>query len=299
MEPQPLVSIIVVSYNHSRYTRENLDSIKAQTYKNIELIVADDASSDNSVEVFETWLQENNYPAKKNYHTKNTGLATTLNECVEMITGKYVKMIAADDYLHPESIKKCVEKLEELGEQYGMVFTDIYAVNDQSHVLADIADYNSIGKLSPDEFHKKLLKGNLVAALTVVMHTSVLKVTGKYNPEYLTEDYHRWLMINEKYKTGYVPQKLAYYRMHDSNISAVKKELIEKDVVKLQMIFDKNGSAKQEIDRFFNARYKNGQIINRDLLRYYQKYPFKCKRLFLAVKYHIPIYIYNIINRIV
>lgn len=67
----PLVTIVVVSYYQSKYIEENLNSIKAQTYPNIELIVADDASPDNSVEVFETWLKENNYPAKELSYQKH------------------------------------------------------------------------------------------------------------------------------------------------------------------------------------------------------------------------------------
>ena len=81
---QPLVSIVVVSYNQGKYIKENLDSINSQTYDNIQLIVADDASKDTTVEVFDNWLLENNYSAEKNYHQKNTGLATILNECLKL-----------------------------------------------------------------------------------------------------------------------------------------------------------------------------------------------------------------------
>jgi alpha-1,3-rhamnosyltransferase len=59
---KPLVSIVVVSYNHAHFLEENLNSIKAQTYPSIQLIVADDASKDNSIEVYENWLEKNNYP---------------------------------------------------------------------------------------------------------------------------------------------------------------------------------------------------------------------------------------------
>lgn len=61
----PLVTIVVVSYNHSKYIKENLNSVKHQTYKNIQLIVGDDASQDHSVKIFEQWLKENEYPAEK------------------------------------------------------------------------------------------------------------------------------------------------------------------------------------------------------------------------------------------
>lgn len=66
----PLVSIIVVGYNHAKFIRENLDNIKAQTYPNIELIMADDASQDNSVIVFKNRLAENNFSANKNFQTQ-------------------------------------------------------------------------------------------------------------------------------------------------------------------------------------------------------------------------------------
>ena len=71
----PLVSVVVISYNQAKYIKENLDSLKAQTYPNWELIVADDASPDNSVEEFKNWLKENNVNAKELFHTKNTGLS--------------------------------------------------------------------------------------------------------------------------------------------------------------------------------------------------------------------------------
>ena len=153
---KPLVSIVVVSYNHAHFLEENLNSIKAQTYPSIQLIVADDASKDNSIEVYENWLEKNNYPAIKNFHTKNTGLATTLNECIDLIEGKYVKFIAADDYLHPEAIEKCVNKLEELGNDYGMVFTDTWAINNKSEITKDIADYNANQYLNKEELREKM-----------------------------------------------------------------------------------------------------------------------------------------------
>ena len=155
IQNKPLVTIVVISYNQGKYIRENLDSIKNQTYPNIELIVGDDASPDNSVEVFENWLKENNYPTTyKNYHTKNTGLATMLNECIEKANGKYIKLIAADDFLHPEAIEKCVEKLESLGEDYGMVFTDTFAINDHSNIISNIAENFAFGSNPIDNKNK-------------------------------------------------------------------------------------------------------------------------------------------------
>ncbi|HFK5507369.1 glycosyltransferase family 2 protein [Elizabethkingia anophelis] len=299
MDNSPLVSIIVVSYNHEKYIRENLDSIKRQTYTNIELIVADDASPDNSVEVFDFWLQENNYPAKKNYHTQNTGVATVLNECIEIATGKYIKIIAADDFLHTESIEKSVLKLEVLGEEYGMVFTNTNTVDDNSVLIKDIADYNQLVNSDPDIFRKDLLIGNKIAALTVLMRTKVVKETGKYDSQFLIEDYYRWLKINEKYLIAYIPEKLAFYRMHDTNISKLKADRIKKEDIFLKLIFDKYGIARYVIrDYLIMERIKKNNI-DLNILQEYRKYPFRDKILTLSLYFNLPALGYKVYNKII
>ncbi|MCU7614250.1 glycosyltransferase [Chryseobacterium sp. GMJ5] len=294
----PLVTVIVVSYNHSKYIKENLDSIKNQTYDNIQLIVGDDASKDNSVEVFQQWLQENNYPAITNFHRKNTGLATMLNECVTLAEGKYIKIIAADDFLHPESIAKCVEKLETLGESYGMVFTDTYAIDSNSKIAADIADYNTLGNVSSEVFKKELIKSNRIAALTVLMRTEALHKTGEYKSDLLIEDYYRWLKINALYNIAYIPQKLSYYRLHEENVSQTKIQRIESESVMLQMLFDEAGENRQKINSFTSKKYLNQEKLSSEFLIAYRNYPFSIKRLSFALHYKIPVSIYQFFNKI-
>ncbi len=299
MRDLPLVSIVVVSYNQGRFIRENLDSIKAQTYPNIELIVADDASPDNSVEIFNEWLVEHNYPAQKIYHIQNTGLATVLNECIAVATGKYIKLIAADDFLHPESIEKCVAKLEELGEEYGMVFTDINAVNSYSEIIADIADYNSLGLVNPEVFRRNLKKNNQIAALSVLMRTSVLKTTGPYNSEMIVEDYQKWLQINDRYYIAYIPQKLCYYRQHEGNISKLKEQRITNESLWLTIKHDPAGEIKEYINERIQLQYYRGTIFNDpNLINSFLNYPFRNRTLAVCIQKRIPFFCYRILKRI-
>ncbi|MET3535541.1 glycosyltransferase family 2 protein [Chryseobacterium limigenitum] len=298
MEKKDLVSIIVCSYNQGKYIKECLDSVKAQTYPNIQLIVADDASPDNSVQVFENWLSENNYPAITNFHQNNTGLATVLNECIELIEGKYVKIIAADDFLHPDSIQECVAKLESLGEDYGMVFSDTYAIDDNSNILPDIADYDKLGGVPPETFKKDLLIGNRIAALTVLMKKEALIKTGTYKSDLLIEDYYRWLKINALYSTAYVPRKLAYYRLHDSNISSARKERIDEECLYLQMLFDKKGDIKGIINYKIGKLYENNKLSD-FLLNQFKEYPYKRRKLKLALQYKISAPLYKFLSKII
>lgn len=299
MEKKELVSIIVCSYNHENYIRECLDSIKSQTYPNIQLIVADDASPDNSPQVFLNWLSENNYPAKTNFHQKNTGLSSMLNECIELVEGKFVKIIAADDFLHPEAIEKCVTKLESLDDQFGMVFTDTYTVDNDSRIIQDIADYDTLGNIDPHLFRKELIKGNRIAALTVIMKTNILKETGKYDTKFIVEDYYRWLKINEKYLIAYIPEKLAYYRMHSENISKVRNEKIEMETILLQMMFDKEGAVKNRVNGYTQKYYLSEKKLPTEYRLAYQKYLFQIKRLNFAITNKIPTGLYKLLNKIV
>ncbi len=295
MQDQPLVSIIVISYNHSRFIKENLDSIKAQTYSNIELIVGDDASQDNSVEVFEKWLKDNDYTAAfKNYHQVNTGLATMLNECIEKANGKYLKLIAADDFLHPESIEKCVATLEKEGEECGMVFTDTYLINTNGDILPDWTDYDLIGSLSKNEFKDLLLENNQIAALTVLVRKKAMIETGPYDNKFIVEDYYRWLKINEKYSTSYFPKKLAYYRQHGENISIVRANRIDQDVTLMQIMFDKKGKSKERVNQYISHRYLSNLPITKEIKKAYNQYPFAIKRLQFAINFCIPPSVYKI-----
>ncbi len=296
---QPLISIVVISYNQAKYIKENLDSLKTQTYLHWELIVADDASPDDSVEEFRTWLKENDVNAKELFHTKNTGLATVLNEALELCEGKYVKFIAADDYMHPECLEQSVKSLEEKSDEFGMVFSDTFCVDENSNLLPDFADYNSLGDIPAEDFRKEIIKGNRIAALTVMMRTDVVKETGKYDAKFIIEDYYRWLKINEKYFIAYIPQKLTFYRWHENNISKTKTETIDYEAHTLQIMFDHDGIAKDKINRFIKKKYIAKRAIPPQLFNAYSNYTYRIKRLKFCIQFGIPPVIYRIVSKFI
>ena len=105
---EPLVSIIVITYNSIKYVLETLESAKAQTYPNIELIVSDDCSTDNTVEISEKWINENkNRFVKTQLITvkKNTGIPANCNRGVQASSGTWIKLIAGDDML----LENCIQ----------------------------------------------------------------------------------------------------------------------------------------------------------------------------------------------
>jgi len=103
MQNSPLVSIICLSYNHAQFVEEALNSVLVQTYKNIELLIADDCSPDDSKSVIENWLK--NHPKVVFVaNTTNLGNTKTFNKMLALSKGEYVMDLAADDVLLPNCI---------------------------------------------------------------------------------------------------------------------------------------------------------------------------------------------------
>jgi glycosyltransferase involved in cell wall biosynthesis len=106
-EPDPLVSIIVITYNSAQYVIETLESAKAQSYKHIELIVSDDCSTDDTITMCNDWLQQNKSRfdrVQMIVTPDNTGIPANCNRGLSAANGKWIKFIAGDDIL----LKNCI-----------------------------------------------------------------------------------------------------------------------------------------------------------------------------------------------
>jgi alpha-1,3-rhamnosyltransferase len=111
MENQPLVSIVVITYNSSQFVEETLDSALAQTYPNIEIIISDDCSTDNTVEVCRKWIsihKDCGRSIRLIEAEKNTGVAGNCNRGLAASKGIWIKPIAGDDMLIPDAIESYV-----------------------------------------------------------------------------------------------------------------------------------------------------------------------------------------------
>lgn len=145
-----LVSIIVVTYNSSEYVIETLESIKSQTYQKIELIVADDCSKDNTLEICKNWIERNKLRFTSTELIKikkNTGTSSNINRGMAAAKGSYIKTIAGDDIL----LNNCVEESLDFAVKHkaSFIFSDmIYFRKNQFGQYEDIEHHVNI-KLQP------------------------------------------------------------------------------------------------------------------------------------------------------
>src|SRR5678815_3959281 len=123
MENYPLVSVIALCYNHSRYVLECLESIRAQTYKNVQVILLDDFSRDSSVGLIEQWISDHSIEWIFIKHLANKGICKTLNEGMYHATGKYIALIATDDVWMPDKLHHQVKEMETRPLDVGVLYS--------------------------------------------------------------------------------------------------------------------------------------------------------------------------------
>lgn len=227
-----LVTVTVITYNSERFVIETLDSIFNQTYKNIELVVSDDASKDNTVKVCKDWIEAHKgrfVRCKLLTVEKNTGTASNVNRALAEARGEWIKSIAGDDLLFPNAIEEYLSFVQE--------GNDISAVTAKNvHFFGDIADKNfyyqdmpyahvAFGKRVTAKKQYSILKKMFIGlGPTCFFKKSVLDQVGGYNEKYPSqEDYVLHMDIAKAgYKLHYLPKFLVYYRVDENSVSHAK-----------------------------------------------------------------------------
>ena len=244
----PLVSIIVITYNSSKYVLETLESVKAQTYQNIELIVSDDCSTDDTVGICRNWIAQNEgrfVQTKLIVAPENTGIPANCNRGVKAAKGEWVKLIAGDDILTSDSIQ--------LFMNYICNHTDAKIIASVAQPFKDVFSENNFYKQvkgNPLFFHKNisaqqqysiLLFGCIVYASSILIILELIRNVGRFDEKYkYMEDYPYWLNLTQKgYKFFYLDKPTIYYRIHNESTYNKKiKNKIFNDFYKSKRAFE-------------------------------------------------------------
>ena len=216
-----LVTIGIASYNNAHYIEQMLDSVRNQTHPLVELVVVDDCSTDNSVEVITNWLARTNYPATFIRHERNQGIVRTFSDCRAHSHGEYVSWVGSDDVLHPTMAAETVAEFERQGTDCGAVYGDCQIIDSKGKVIApsflqffdpSFADNPPQGNLIVP-----LLKGFYLPALTTTIRHSALDKVGEYDLSLYSEDLDMWLRLSRHFRFAYLPGSLGGYRVHNAS----------------------------------------------------------------------------------
>lgn len=244
---QPLVSVIVITYNSGQFVLETLDSIRDQTYGNIELIISDDASADDTVKVCEVWLKTNSsrFIATKIIKAeKNSGISPNCNRGVKAATGDWVKIIAGDDALEPQIIQQYID-FATANPQAMCMYSNVaeyegtFAQENRLPVIDLRQKKMNAADCGPKEQFEYLLRGNPVWAATLIVKREVLIEVGGFNERYpFFEDRPLLLALTKAgYKIFYLDTVGAKYRRHTASIQFRKSNVFMSALRKSQEEF--------------------------------------------------------------
>jgi glycosyltransferase involved in cell wall biosynthesis len=217
----PLVTAFVGCYNHSRFVEQCLDSVKHQTYPNLQVIIFDDCSKDNSVAVIDTWLKRHRLDWQFIPHKRNIGICASLNEVLRLARGKYISMVAADDVWLPDKTARQVEIMERLPEDVGVVYSDAFQIDEYGETLPQMfVEAHREFVVPPEGFlFDVLLEGNFIPAMTTLIRRECFTKVGTYDEDLCFEDWDMWMRISRTFRFVYDTIPAAKYRIVLSSAS--------------------------------------------------------------------------------
>lgn len=207
----PLVSVICVCYNHARFVVEALESVKNQTYSNIELIIVDDGSSDNSALVIHEWLKQ--YPETAFLDLKeNIGYTKAFNKAFRLAKGEFYIDLAADDVLLPNRIEKGVQGFLEKGARYAIQFSDAHFIDVNGKPMGKHSDKFPHSSIPQGDVYVEVIQRYFICSPTMLVRKSALDALGGYDENLAYEDFDLWVRLARQHHFFYLPEVLLLKR---------------------------------------------------------------------------------------
>ncbi len=195
--------------------QQSIESVLSQTYKDFELIIIDDGSTDNSREIISRYVE---HPDVRAIFQENKGLIATNNVAIRAAKGKYVIRLDADDYLDESALLVLVNTIEE-SEDLALVFPDYYYVDKDGNVTGQERRHNFQEEVT-------LLDQPAHGACTIIRRDYLLQVGGYSNEIDCQDGWDVWLKLTEIYSVGNVNLPLFYYRQHGQNLTSNTERLL-------------------------------------------------------------------------
>lgn len=230
MHQTPLVTVICLSYNHAEFVIEALESVLHQTHNNVELIIADDFSTDNSVEIIEQWLKQHpQIPFIVN--VENLGNTKTFNKCLKIAKGAFLIDLAADDVLNPDCIVQQLKGFAETTyENVGLIYGNAELISEKGAFIKDYFETDSNRKRLKSQptgnIYVGLLNGiNNVCSISGLVKREVFEKLKGYDENLAYEDYDFWIRASRIYNFDYVDEILIKKRvLEDSMYTLLTKK---------------------------------------------------------------------------
>lgn len=215
----PLVSICIPTYNSARYLRESLDSIVNQTYTNKEIIVSDNASTDETKKIVEEYVEK--YKIKYYRNNRNIGGEANFTRCIELANGEYIAIFHSDDIYKPEMVQKQVNAFQG-NLSIAAVFTMANHINNFGKIVgedklpAELKYKNYF--YFPEIFFSIMRNDNFLLCPSAMVKGEIYKKLAPFNEDKFktSADLDMWLRILKKYPIAILNEKLMNRRINNT-----------------------------------------------------------------------------------
>jgi len=241
---ESLVSVIVLAYNSSKFIIETLDSIKAQTWNNVELIITDDASKDNTVELCKKWIEENSKRFKRTEIitvSHNTGISSNCNRGIRVSNGDWIKMIAGDDALLENCILDNMYYSIQFPESM-FILSDVIEIDDDSEIINMQKINGGLLLFNKNLSSKEQLKAYsrwpaFLNSPTFFFKKQLIESIGYFDEEFKIYDDMSAIfrVLKEGIRIHYFNKATVKYRIHNKSISRCDTvdEVREKEALRI------------------------------------------------------------------
>ena len=231
----PAASVIVVAYNHGRWVTEALESVRAQTMTDYELLIADDASTDATADLIREWVRSSGARATLVLHEHNRGLNRTLNELLPQARGRHLGFLAGDDRWLPDKLRIQAGALDSQPDDVGVVYSDVALIDEAGRrAPATYMEHYGIEAQPDGKVYERLLfERNFVPWPGALIRRTCFDAVGHFDESLIWEDYDLWLRIARRFRFAAIGGLTAEYRLSATQLSRARAGLMHENGIRI------------------------------------------------------------------
>lgn len=273
-EYNPLVSVAVITYNSAKTVIETLESIHNQTYQNLELIISDDCSKDDTVSVCRDWVathKERFVRTEIITAPQNTGTTANYERAAKACQGDWVKDFDGDDILLPEAIQTYVDYIKKYPDSiYVFARVECFDGNEKRRkFMTDFFNYDFFSWTNEEQYDYLTIQRNCIPSPTNFYNRKVVEQLGiEYDKRIpLIEDWPRWInVVKAGIRIRFIDKVLALYRMSENSLSTGERqtEVYSKSYALVYKYYGFQNDFKKGNKRQAINKYLRGEMLIHD-----------------------------------
>ena len=278
----PLVSVCIPTYNGAEYIIESLDSCYNQSYTNIEVIISDDNSTDQTMDIISEYIKDSNLPVYI-FRNKKRGIGRNWNNCIEKANGSLIKMLMQDDILSSDCISEMVSAIRKKEMKLGLIASKREFIIEEGYLHNNLEKFKqTYGDLQKDLTHCRLVEGLIILDKKLFSDpnflTSPLNKIGEpsftmFRKEIWSElggfneslnqilDYEFYYRLLRRYRIGIIDKALGSFRLHTAQASVHNRR--KNDLTEIQFYFKNLKNFYSDLLCDSDKRYLNDKFQNR------------------------------------